>query len=666
MTKQEDLVSYFKKLASFELDSNKVSKLFEKEIREAFLIRSVENTFLDLFKKGSMNGTVHTCVGQEFSAVAVCSDLLDSDWVTSSHRCHGHFISKTKNWKNLIDELRGFKSGVCMGIGSSQHLFRKGFLSNGPQGALLPVATGMGVFFKKNSLNNIVVSFIGEGTLGQGVLYETLNLDSILETPHLFVLENNLYSQSTPQANAISGNILERPGSFNIKTFETNTWDIEHLFSVCKEAKDFVRTEKKPAFLKINTYRLNAHSKSDDDRDLSEIQFFIDRDPLQHLLKENYWKDEIKKIKMQIDLHLESSDDTILSLSEYSKSQLPSEFSFQKRYIKNPKERMVHSLNKAYFECLNDGSFFLGEDIADPYGGAFKVTKGFSEKYPNLVISSPISESAIVGVGIGLSIMGNKPFVEIMFGDFTTHIFDQLISNASKFYHMYGFQISSPVRVRTPMGGKRGYGPTHSQSLEKFFLGIDNLLVIALSSLDNPEETIKELQNFDCPALLIENKTDYGKVLFQNNDFLKISKIGAPFGIIHAIPTDVEADIAIVSYGGTAREIVDAALEIFLETEIIIEVFCLVSLSPLILDPVINSLKGKVKGLVIVEDHSSNFGIGAEIVCRMAESSIYKPVKRIGAKPYPIPSVKALEDKILPTKDYIIEELKDFFGEIYG
>lgn len=666
MTKQEDLLNNFKRLASYELDLNKISKLFKTEIREAFLIRSVENTFLNLFSEGLMNGTVHTCVGQEFSAVAICSNLLESDWVTSSHRCHGHYISKTKNWESLIDELRGFKSGVCKGIGSSQHLFSKGFLSNGPQGSLLPVATGMGVFFKQNSMNNIVVSFIGEGTLGQGVLYETLNLDSILETPHLFVLENNLYSQSTPQADAISGDILERPSSFNIKTFESNTWDIENLFSVCQEAKDYVRQYQTPAFLKINTYRLNAHSKSDDDRNSDEILFFKNRDPLQNLLKDNYWKVEVKKIQKKIDLHLQSTSKETLSLGEYSKSQLPSEFSFHKSYIKNPKERMVYSLNKTYFNCLIDGSFFLGEDIADPYGGAFKVTKGFSENYPNLVISSPISESAIVGVGIGLAIMGNKPFVEIMFGDFTTHIFDQLISNASKFYHMYGFQISSPVRVRTPMGGKRGYGPTHSQSLEKFFLGIDNLLVIALSSLDNPDVTIKELQKFDCPALIIENKTDYGKILFQGNDFLEISKLGKPFGILHASPIDSEPDIAIVSYGGTAREIVDAALEIFLETEIKIEVFCLISLSPLILDPVIDSLKNKLKGLVVVEDHSSDFGIGAEIVCRMAEASIYKPIKRIGAKPYPIPSVKSLEDKILPTKDYIIEELKVFFGEIYG
>ena len=128
----------------------KLSLIPKKIIEEALLIRLVEEKFLDLFSKGKMNGTVHTCVGQEFSAVAVAGQLTDDDWITSSHRCHGHFISKTKNWQGLIDELRGLESGVCKGIGSSQHLYAKGFMSNGPQAALVPVATGIALHKKIN------------------------------------------------------------------------------------------------------------------------------------------------------------------------------------------------------------------------------------------------------------------------------------------------------------------------------------------------------------------------------------------------------------------------------------------------------------------------------------------------------------------------------------
>ena len=110
-----------------------VDGLSNEYIKEAITIRLVEETFLKLFAEGRMNGTVHTCVGQEFSAVAICKNLNEDDWVTSNHRCHGHFISKTGNWKGLIDELMGLKTGVSMGIGSSQHLYSKGFLSNGIQ-----------------------------------------------------------------------------------------------------------------------------------------------------------------------------------------------------------------------------------------------------------------------------------------------------------------------------------------------------------------------------------------------------------------------------------------------------------------------------------------------------------------------------------------------------
>nr|ADI22453.1 pyruvate/2-oxoglutarate dehydrogenase complex, dehydrogenase (E1) component, eukaryotic type, alpha subunit [uncultured gamma proteobacterium HF0500_05P21] len=653
-------------MASHNFDYEKLSDIFSSEIEEAILIRCVENTFLDLFSEGLMNGTVHTCVGQEFSAVAVCSDLNCNDWVTSNHRCHGHYISKTKDWTGLIDELMGLESGVCKGIGSSQHLYKNGFLSNGPQGSLLPVASGIGYFLKKSNQNNIVISFVGEGTLGEGVLYESLNLSSILDSPHLFVLENNLYSQSTNQAEAISGEIIDRPKAFNIQTFETNTWDLEHLFNTVKEAKDFVRKNKKPVFLKINTYRLNAHSKSDDDRDADEINFFLKKDPLKNFLDLKRWEDFNLQIENNIRKHIENSDEKKLSFNDYCHDQLPRSSEINEISINNNNERMINSLNKAYLKTLSEGSFFIGEDIKDPYGGAFKVTKGFSDHFPDQVINSPISESAITGFGIGLSLMGNKPFIEIMFGDFTTHIFDQLITNASKFYHMYAFQCSAPVRVRTPMGGKRGYGPTHSQSLEKFFLGIDNLLVVALTSLQDPSNTIDEIQKLDCPALVIENKIDYGKYLFQENEFLKISKVDEPFGLIHATPINGEADISIISYGGTAREIVDSSLEIYLETELSIEVFCITALHPLNLIPILESIKhNNIKGVLVIEDHSSDFGLGSEIIAGISEAGIDIPCKKIGAEPFPIPSFKELEDKILPTQDFIISNITKFKDKIY-
>jgi 2-oxoisovalerate dehydrogenase E1 component len=244
--------------------------------KEALLIRRVEETFLSLFSKGKLNGTVHTCVGQEFSAIAFAGQLDKNDFVFSNHRCHGHFISFTKDYRGLMAELMGKRSGVCGGIGSSQHLCKDNFYSNGIQGGITPVAAGMALAKKLLKKDNIGILFIGDGTLGQGVLYETMNIISKWELPLLIVLENNAYAQSTPIEQSLAGEINDRPKAFNIKTFTSDTWDIESLMNSASTSINYVRENNKPAFHLVNTYRLNAHSKGDDNRSKDEIAKFSD------------------------------------------------------------------------------------------------------------------------------------------------------------------------------------------------------------------------------------------------------------------------------------------------------------------------------------------------------------------------------------------------------
>lgn len=139
--------------------------------------------------------------------------------------------------------------------------------------------------------------------------------------------------------------------------------------------------------------------------------------------------------------------------------------------------KVLDSLNAALHGCLeaDDSVVVLGEDILDPYGGAFKVTRGLSSAFPDRVVTTPVSEAGIVGLANGMALRGLRPVVEVMFGDFTTLVADQLINHAAKFAAMYGHRVSVPLVVRTPMGGRRGYGPTHSQTLEKLFLGVPGL-----------------------------------------------------------------------------------------------------------------------------------------------------------------------------------------------
>jgi 2-oxoisovalerate dehydrogenase E1 component len=627
-------------------------------IRQALLIREVEQKFLELFARGAMNGTVHTCVGQEFSAVAVAGQLRTEDWVTSNHRCHGHFIAKTGNWPGLIDELMGLKSGVCMGVGSSQHLFAPGFLSNGPQGALVPVGTGIALHRQRSNLPGIVTSFIGEGTLGEGVLYEALNLASLWRLPQLFVCENNLYSQSTPQANGVAGTLRGRAEAFDIQFFEGDTWNVGELIATARAAIDYVRSEHRPAFLAVRTYRLNAHSKGDDDRAADEVAFFAERDPLSRLLAtSSAWREVQTGIRAELEAHVRSRPKQTLSAAQYAVDQLPRDFPVQRDEVRNEKIRMVQALNRAYRTAIGAGAYLIGEDVVDPYGGAFKVTKGLSTAFPERVIGTPISEAGIAGVAIGLALMGSPAYVEIMFGDFTTNIFDQLISNASKFFHMYAFQAPTPVRFRTPMGGKRGYGPTHSQSLEKLLVGIDNLTVVALTSLDDPAETLAAVERLRSPVFIIENKIDYGRFLWQGSADHRTVREGGPFGTVMVSPLRHEPTVTVVAYAETARDIADHLEEVFLETDCVVELLVPLALHPLNLRPILQSAR-RTRHVVVVEDGSAAYGIGAEIVARLAEVEPGVRYERLGAAPVPVPSVLELEKGLLPSSRELMAVLE--------
>ena len=623
-------------------------------IKEALRIRAVEQKFLSLFAAGQMNGTVHTCVGQEFSAVAVAGQLEPEDWVTSNHRCHGHFISRTKNWQGLIDELRGLDTGVCRGIGSSQHLYAKGFLSNGLQGAFVPVAAGIALHHKRKKLPGIAVSFIGEGTLGEGVLYEAMNLASLFELPHLIVCENNLYSQSTPQFSGVAGDIAARPAAFGLKVFEADTWNVANLLAVARDAIAHVRANSAPAFLLLRTYRLNAHSKGDDDRDQAEIDFFREHDPVNQLLRDAHWAVVNARIIAEVDAHVEVTPAKVMPLQDYLHDQLPRTVSARQVPVTNRKVRMVQALNQAYRKTLEAGAVHIGEDIHDPYGGAFKVSKGLMETFPDSVFTTSISEAGLVGLATGAALMGTPSWAEIMFGDFMTNVFDQLINNLAKIHHMYAFQASTPARIRTPMGGKRGYGPTHSQSLEKLLVGIDNVTAIYLTSLLDPGATIAEIGEFPGPVVVMENKVDYGKFLWECPPDLDIHREARPAGSIVVAPRGATPTVTFVSYGETAREMAENLKMIFVETDLVPELVVLQMLHPLDTRLIERSV-ARTGRLIVVEDGSASFGIGGEIVARLAEQGVApRHVLRVGAEPVPIPSVSSLEVQVLPTVQRVL------------
>jgi len=300
--------------------------------------------------------------------------------------------------------------------------------------------------------------------------------------------------------------------------------------------------------------------------------------------------------------------------------------------------RVMVSLNKALRDLLQEdlNVYVIGEDVLDPYGGAFKVSHGLSTRFPSQVLTTPISEACIVGLGVGMAMHGKRPFVEIMFGDFLTLAMDQILNHAVKFSYMYNSQVKVPIVIRTPMGGRRGYGPTHSQSIEKHFFGIPGLTVYAVSQYADPGMVLRRAYDLGSPCLVIENKVLYPRVL-------------------DVLPVCLHPDVVLMTYGGCVELAVEAVKH--LEDDLSVRVIALEQLSPFPVDEVIEATEGIDKVLVVEEGT-----VGWNLASECARHLIGRPMRfrSLSAPDHPIPASLELEKRMLPGTQHIIESLLDF------
>jgi pyruvate/2-oxoglutarate/acetoin dehydrogenase E1 component len=320
--------------------------------------------------------------------------------------------------------------------------------------------------------------------------------------------------------------------------------------------------------------------------------------------------------------------------------------------------KYLKSVNSALRRILESDNrvILLGEDIVDPYGGAFKVTRGLSTDYPERVRSTPVSEAAIIGVSAGLALSGLRPIVEIMFGDFTTLGFDQIINHISKFQSMYANQTSCPVIIRTPMGAGRSYGPTHSQSLEKHFLGIPDFVVAAGSVLHDPYDCFKHLVTGDIPALFVEHKVLYVQEMRLPINglvgYLQVDSYGSGLGIPTRCVRPVErkyCKFTIIAYGYIAGLILNVVEKLAIEHEIFVELIAVGQISPIDWEPLVRS--GSETGRIIVcEEGTAGWnwgsGIAAELYSRLF-GKLHIPIQCFSSAPSVIPAAPDLEKKML-------------------
>jgi len=269
--------------------------------RSLYRIRRFEETVLDNFPRGIFFGTTHTYIGQEANAIGVITPIQDNDIIFSTHRCHGHYLAYGGDPRALFAELMGRSTGVCGGRGGSQHLHWRNFFSNGIQGGIIPIATGMALAEKYKQSGAVTIAFLGDGTLGEGVIYEAFNMASLWKAPILYVLENNHIAQTTRIELAVAGNIPGRFSAFGIPSFQLASSDVLEILPVASDILSRVRQEQSPFALILETHRFGPHSKGDDTRDDDIVsKMRLEHDPLK-IHASRLDANEIKSIEYDVD-----------------------------------------------------------------------------------------------------------------------------------------------------------------------------------------------------------------------------------------------------------------------------------------------------------------------------------------------------------------------------
>jgi len=634
------------------------------------LIRSSELLVLDQFSRGLVSGTTHTCLGQEICAMAVVRALTHpEDAALSNHRNHGHFLTYSGKFVGLVAEIMGRAAGACGGRGGSQHLVWRHFHSNGVQGGMTGIGAGLALARKRQGSGAIVAAMIGDGTLGQGLLYEAMNLASVWSVPYLVVVENNGISQTTEPHQNLGGDIQARGAAFGLQTWRLD--DADPAF--CEQAAAVVaqvRESQRPGFLVIDTRRMGPHSKGDDLRDEAVLAAIRARDPL--VAMGQRLPDAVRAgIEARNAVFLDAVREVANASPEAVYDDAPEHIfdragELQGAQPTYPIVAASSSVRLGINAALNHllatypETLLLGEDLHDPYGGAFKVTQGLSSAYPGRVISTPISEAGITGAAIGLALDGFRPILEIMFADFLSLCMDQLYNHAVKFPGVFP-QVAVPLIVRTPSGGRRGYGPTHSQSPENIFTSVPGLTVLFGSQRhDVARLLVDAARRWPYPTLFLEHKLLYGETM-DSGDYEVLAADPDDLAA-HLFPTLLrrrpDVDLTIVTYGGMLPVVEEAALRLEDEEELRVDIVVPSLLSPLprrtLLAHLLNSER-----VVIAEESHHEFGIGAEIAACLLEAGFAGQAFRIGTPPVPIASARSLERQILPDADRLIEDILD-------
>ncbi|MEM1324310.1 MAG: dehydrogenase E1 component subunit alpha/beta [Bacteroidota bacterium] len=627
--------------------------------QQLLLPRLIEEKMLILLRQNKISKWF-SGIGQEAISVGATAALQSDEVIFPMHRNLGVFTTRGVDLKKLFAQWQGKTSGFTKGRDRSFHFGAMehhivGMISHlGPQ---LSLADGVALSYKLGEKKKVSLAFTGDGATSEGEFHEALNVAAVWQLPVIFVIENNGYGLSTPSNEQFRcEHLADRAKGYGMAGETIDGNNVLEVYQTIDRWAKRIRENPEPVLIECETFRMRGHEEASGTRYVPNelMAYWAERDPVQNfenLLIERGIVDEARIEHLKKDIKAEINH-ALKEVAKEDKVQSNVAVEMQDVYAPHTSRSIEPETNETkeirFIDAISDGLrqamkrhdklVLMGQDIAD-YGGVFKITDGFVEQFgKERVRNTPLCESAIVGIGLGLSINDWKAMVEMQFADFVSCGFNQIVNNLAKIH--YRWAQKADVVIRMPTGGSMGAGPFHSQSNEAWFTHVPGLKVVYPSNPIDAKGMLLASFEDPNPILYFEHKALYRSISAEvSTDFYT-----TPIGKAAIARAGKRATILTYGLG------VHWAMQLAEEENLDIEIVDLRTLVPLDYDTIESSIRKTHRAIILHEDTLFG-GIGGELSAHLAEhlfEELDAPILRVASLDTPIPFAKTLEHNFLP------------------
>ncbi len=628
--------------------------------------RMIEEKMLVLLRQGKVSKWF-SGIGQEAISVGATLALEEDEWIMPLHRNLGVFTARNMPLHKLFLQWQGRKQGYSKGRERSFHFGSRehhicGMISHlGPQ---LAIADGVALAHKLRAEGKVALTFTGDGGTSEGDFHEALNVAAVWELPVIFIIENNGYGLSTPvQEQYKCASLVDRAKGYGMDGVQIDGNNLLDVYETVKGVREYCIKQQKPYLIECMTFRMRGHEEASGTKYVPKELFeqWAERDPVvnfeQYLVTNNIIsRDKINVLREELRQYIDEELSTGFSVPPlkadtmeevqdvYAPAPTRNDVEIMEhsdlRYADLKESRFVDAISEGLYQSMEKHSelVLMGQDIAE-YGGAFKITEGFVEKFGKArVRNTPLCESAIIGAGLGLSLEGFKSVIEMQFADFVSVGFNQIVNNLAKVHYRWGQHAD--VVIRMPTGAGVGAGPFHSQSNEAWFVHTPGLKVVYPSTPFDAKGLLIAAINDPNPVMYFEHKGLYRSINGQVPSSYYEVEIGKARQVI------MGDDVGIITYGAGVHWAEDFAAE---HPEISIDILDLRTLLPLDYQAIRDAVNRTGRILVLHEDTLTG-GIGGEVAAWISEhcfEHLDAPVMRCASLDTPVPFSIELENNFL-------------------